>query len=143
MGRRPSERIVHRYSIRDGTAGGYFLGNGKEMHHVRTAHLLAFFNPMIRSLRTFELASQSVHVQELVDISRICRSTHSDFLAVADSELLLPLIQVLRDKLPDLKIRDGDTICCMESYSDPRHNMPRVRGKIQRWFLFEGGGWRQ
>ncbi len=72
------------------------------MQHVLVAHLLGFFNPMIRSLRAFELASQSAHVQELVDIPRICRSTHSDFLTVADPKLLTPFIQALRAKVSDL-----------------------------------------
>lgn len=79
-----------------------------QVQHVLAAHLLGFFNPMIRSLRTFELASQSAPVQELVDIRRICRSTHSDFLAVADPQLLTPLIQALRAKVPDLGRRDGE-----------------------------------
>lgn len=79
-----------------------------KVQHVLVAHLLGFFNPMIRSLRTFELASQSEHVQDLVDIPRICRSTHSDFLAMADPNLLAPLIRALRAKVPDLCRRDGE-----------------------------------
>ena len=79
-----------------------------KMQHVLVAHLLGFFNPMIRSLRTFELASQREHVQELINIPRICRSTHSDFLAVADPKLLTPLIQALRAKVPDLCRRDWE-----------------------------------
>ena len=79
-----------------------------KVQHVLAVHLLGFFNPMIRSLRTFELASQSAHVQEVVDIRRICRSTHSDFLAMADPQLLTPLIQALRAKVPDLGRRDGE-----------------------------------
>ena len=77
-------------------------------HHVLAIHLVGFFNPMIRSLRTFDLASQSQTVRELVDMPRVCRSTHSDFLAVADPELLTPLIEALRAKVPDLRRRDGE-----------------------------------
>ena len=68
-------------------------------HHVLAIHLVGFFNPMIRSLRTLELASQSQTVRELVDMPRVCRSTHNDFPAVADPELLTPLIEALQDTL--------------------------------------------
>ncbi len=71
-----------------------------ESHHVLVLHLLGFYNPMMRSLRTFELASQNQHVQEMVGLERICRSTHSDFLAMVDGELLVPVVQALREKIP-------------------------------------------
>jgi hypothetical protein len=71
-----------------------------EAHHVLLLHLLGFYNPMMRSLRTFELASQNQHVQEVVGLERVCRSTHSDFLAVADPEILMPVVQALRKKVP-------------------------------------------
>lgn len=71
-----------------------------ESHHVLLLHLLGFYNPMMRSLRTFELASQNQHVQEVVGLERVCRSTHSDFLAVVDPEILEPVVQALRKKVP-------------------------------------------
>jgi|GEM_PF-2104852 len=71
-----------------------------EAHHVLSLHLLGFYNPMMRSLRTFELASQNQHVQEVVGLERVCRSTHSDFLAVAEPEILMPVVQALRQKIP-------------------------------------------
>ncbi|MGC8551321.1 MAG: hypothetical protein ACP5O7_00475 [Phycisphaerae bacterium] len=71
-----------------------------EAHHVLLLHLLGFYNPMMRSLRTFELASQHRRVQEVVGLDRVCRSTHSDFLAVADPEILMPVVRALRKKVP-------------------------------------------
>ena len=71
-----------------------------EAHHVLALHLLGFYNPMMRSLRTFELASQNQHVREVVGLERVCRSTHSDFLAVAEPEILMPVVQALCEKIP-------------------------------------------
>ena len=79
-----------------------------EAHHVLLLHLLGFYNPMMRSLRTFELASQNQHVQEVVGLERVCRSTHSDFLAVADPEILMPVVQALRKKVPEAAKWRGD-----------------------------------
>ena len=80
-----------------------------EAHHVLLLHLLGFYNPMMRSLRTFELASQNQHVQEVVGLERVCRSTHSDFLAVVDPEILEPVVQALRKKVPEVGKRRDDT----------------------------------
>jgi len=79
-----------------------------EAHHVLSLHLLGFYNPMMRSLRTFELASQNRHVQEVVGLERVCRSTHSDFLAVAEPEILMPVVQALRQKVPEAAKWRGD-----------------------------------
>ena len=71
-----------------------------EAYHVLILHLLGFYNPMLRSLRTHELASQHPAVRARVGLDRVCRSTHSDFLKVADPALLLPLVRALREKIP-------------------------------------------
>ncbi len=75
-----------------------------EAHHVlvlsRCPSGLGFYNPMMRSLRSLELARQNHRVQEVVGLERIGRSTHSDFLAVADRAVLMPVVRALREKLP-------------------------------------------
>lgn len=71
-----------------------------EAHHVLVLHLLGFYNPMMRSLRSFELASENHRVRKVVGLDRVCRSTHSDFLAVADPAVLMPVVRALREKLP-------------------------------------------
>jgi hypothetical protein len=62
-----------------------------EAHHVLGLHLLGFYNPMMRSLRNFELASQNHRVGKVVGLDHVCRSTHSDFLAAPRKFLALPL----------------------------------------------------
>lgn len=75
-----------------------------EAHHVlvlsRCPSGLGSYNPMMRSLRSLELARQNHRVQEVVGLERIGRSTHSDFLAVADPAVLMPVVRALREKLP-------------------------------------------
>ncbi len=66
------------------------------------AYLLAFFNTSIKSLRTIEDFSQTVQGQKHLTIRKICKSTLSDFNALANPERLQPLIQELRKGL-DLK----------------------------------------
>jgi hypothetical protein len=59
-------------------------------------HLLAFFNPSIRSLRTYDDFSQTKQAQRHLATGRISRSTLSDFHKFADPERLRPLIAELR-----------------------------------------------
>ena len=63
---------------------------------VFVAYLLAFFNPSIRTLRTIEDFSQTKQAQKHLAVSKICRSTLSDFQKIADPEQLQPIIQALR-----------------------------------------------
>ncbi len=79
-----------------------------ETQHVLIFHLLGFYHPMLRSLRTFDLASQNQHIHKVVGRSRVCRSTHSDFLAAVDPATLWPVIQALRKKIPAAPKRQGD-----------------------------------
>lgn len=72
-----------------------------------TAYLLAFFNPILRSLRTLEDASTSQRMQDHLSIERLCRSTLSDANGILDSKLLLPLVADLRARLPNLPKADN------------------------------------
>jgi hypothetical protein len=60
------------------------------------AHLLAFFNPTLRSLRTIEDFSQTRQAQRHLSVRRLCKSTLSDFHRLAEPTLLEPLIERLR-----------------------------------------------
>lgn len=63
---------------------------------VAIAHLLAFFNPTLRSLRTIEDFSQTRQAQRHLSVRRLCKSTLSDFHRVADPSLLQPLVARLQ-----------------------------------------------
>ena len=60
------------------------------------AHLLAFFNPTLRSLRTIEDFSRTRQAQRHLSVRRLCKSTLSDFHQVADPGLLEPIVARLR-----------------------------------------------
>ena len=74
---------------------------------VLTALLLAFFNPVMRSLRMIEDFSNCPLVQDELHVERICKSTLSDLQRIADPSLLEPLIQSLQAQLPHLQKTDG------------------------------------
>ena len=59
------------------------------------AHLLAFFNPTLRSLRTIEDFSQTRQAQRHLSMRRLCKSTMSDFHRIADPALLEPIVEHL------------------------------------------------
>jgi len=61
--------------------------------------LLAFFDPMARSLRTIE---DKDDFGGRLDLPRLARSTTADALAAFDPACLLPLIEDLRRRVPDL-----------------------------------------
>lgn len=63
------------------------------------ALLAAFFNPVARSLRGIEDASQMPGINQHLDIASIKRSTASDALAMFDPALLLPLMADLRKRV--------------------------------------------
>jgi hypothetical protein len=88
-------RMLEKYveSLRDADAHGnrrLFLDD------VVIAHLLAFFNPTLRSLRTIEDFSQTRQAQRHLSVRRLCKSTLSDFHRVADPALLSPIIERLK-----------------------------------------------
>ena len=59
---------------------------------VLIAHLLAFFNPTLRSLRTLEDFSQTRQAQRALSGRKLCKSTLADFHRVVEPALLEPLI---------------------------------------------------
>jgi len=63
------------------------------------AMLLAFYNPVARSLRGVEDASQMPGINQHLQIDALKRSTTSDALKLFDPDLLLPLIRNLRERI--------------------------------------------
>jgi hypothetical protein len=61
--------------------------------------LLAFHNPVLRSLRTIADFSQTRQAQKHLSIRRICKSTLSDFHQLADPTRLEPILTALRGEL--------------------------------------------
>lgn len=59
------------------------------------AHLLAFFNPTLRSLRTIEDFSQTRQARKHLSVRRLCKSTLSDFHRLCDPTVLQPVVQRL------------------------------------------------
>lgn len=70
--------------------------------------LYGFYNPLARSTRTLELLSQLCPAAQHLSVERICRSTLSDALKLFDPHLLLPLLQELRQRVPDLSRKDPE-----------------------------------
>lgn len=66
---------------------------------VFVAYLLSFFNPSVRTLRTIEDFSQTRQAQKCLSVRRVCKSTLSDFNAIADPQRLQPIIAALREEL--------------------------------------------
>src|SRR5215468_3287231 len=68
-------------------------GNRKLFYEdVLIAHLLAFFNPTLRSLRTLEDFSQTRQAQRHLAVHKLCKSTLADFHRVVDPTLLEPIV---------------------------------------------------
>src|SRR5688500_10919760 len=82
-------------------------------HGNRTLHadqlllglLCAFFDPMARSLRTIEASGD---FGGRLDLPRLARSTTADALAAFDPSCLKPVIDDLRERVPDLPHADAD-----------------------------------
>ena len=70
------------------------------------AYLLAFFNPVIRSLRCTEDMSQLESINRFLSVDVICKSTLSDANALFDPRHLHGLLAHVRSKLPQLKQQD-------------------------------------
>jgi len=70
------------------------------------AYLIAFFHPTVRSLRTLDDLSQVPAMTQHLSAQRLCRSTISDANALFDAQLLEPLIEHLRGRVPQLPQRD-------------------------------------
>jgi hypothetical protein len=69
------------------------------LSHVVVAHLLAFFNPALRGLRSIEELFEQPHVRKRLGTPRIPRSTLADAQRLFDPQLLLPLIRSLQQRL--------------------------------------------
>lgn len=82
-------------------------------HGNRTLHidqlfiglLLSFFDPTVRSLRLIE---DKKNFGGRLDLSRLARSTTADALEVFDPACLKPIIDDLRERVPDLNGADAD-----------------------------------
>jgi len=70
------------------------------------AYLMAFFHPTVRSLRTLDDLSQVPAMAPHLSTDRLCRSTLSDANALFDAQLLEPIIEHLRGRVPQLPQRD-------------------------------------
>jgi hypothetical protein len=81
---------------------------------VVVVYLLAFFNPVLRSLRTIEDASQLPGINRFLDVEAVCRSTLSVANTLFDPSELEGLIADLRTKLPNLHQIDGDLASLLE-----------------------------
>jgi len=85
-------------------------------HGNRTLHvdqlflglLLAFFDPLARSLRRIE---DHGDFNGRLDLPRLARSTTADALAAFDPSCLRPIIDDLRERVPHLPHEDADLSC--------------------------------
>jgi hypothetical protein len=69
------------------------------------ALLLAFFDPLVRSLRLIE---DQGDFNGQIDLPQLARSTTSDALASFDPQLLTPIIADLQQRVPRLSCNDPD-----------------------------------
>lgn len=91
------------------------------------ALLIAFYNPVARSLRGVEDASQMPKINQHLDIGAIKRSTASDALAAFDPQLLMPLISDLRRRVSPRQMDVADDT---------------LRGLLNRLLAFDGSYFR-
>lgn len=107
--------------------------------------LLSFFDPMTRSLRRIE---DHGNFRGQLDLQKMARSTTSDALAVFDPKLLLPLIEDLQSRVPNLVKTDQSlagitqqiiaadgtymtTICDVAWALHHTHHNGRVQGQVR------------
>ena len=100
-------KILQKFvkNLRDEEAAN---SNGNQklfLDDVVIAYLLTFFNASIKSLRTIEDFSQTRQGQKHLSIRKICKSTLSDFNALANPERLQPLIHALRKGLDKTQLK--------------------------------------
>lgn len=69
---------------------------------VVVAHLLAFFNPALRGLRSIQELFEDAKVRKAFRSPRVPKSTLADAQRLFDPELLTPLIAALQERLADL-----------------------------------------
>lgn len=78
------------------------------MDSVLVAYLLAFFNPVLRSLRTIEALECDSRFEQTFSEASLRKSTFSDAAALFDPHLLRPIVAELKKRLPDLEKIDSD-----------------------------------
>ena len=108
--------------------------------HALTVLLLAFFNPVMRSLRMIEDFSKCALVQDELEVERVCRSTLSDLQSIADASLLEPLIQSLQDKLPGLQKTDGPLGALLKHMRLVDGSFFKIAADVQ-WAFRKGKPW--
>jgi len=91
------------------------------------ALLLAFYNPVVRSLRGVEDASQMPGINRHLDIAAIKRSTAGDAMSAFDPQLLLPLIEDLSRQVTPRQMDETDET---------------LRGLLNRLLAFDGSYFR-
>lgn len=96
-GRRLIQRIEQQLDALD---AHYDHGNRElKFHHLVVAHLIAFFNPTIESLRRIEDLSEVAANRRRFKLPRLPKSTLSDAQRLFDPVLLTPLVEQLKHKL--------------------------------------------
>jgi hypothetical protein len=95
---RPIEQQLR--ALRDAPAHG-----NRELFydHLVAAHLIAFFNSSVKSLRRIEDVFESPDVRKRLSLPRVPKSTLSDAQRVFDPKLLLPIIEELKGQVPVLR----------------------------------------
>jgi hypothetical protein len=81
---------------------------------VVVVYLMAFFNPILKSLRTIEDASQLPEINQFIDAEAVCKSTLSMANQIFDPSELEGLIADLRCKLPNLHQSNGDLAALLD-----------------------------
>ena len=114
----------------------------RRLHYddVLTLLLLAFFNPVINSLRMIEDFSSSPGVREELDIERVCRSTLSDANRLLDPTLLEPLIEELQRQLPALAQTDRPLGALLKQMRLVDGSFFKLAGEVQ-WAFKKGKAW--
>lgn len=107
---------------------------------VLTALLLAFFNPVMRSLRMIEDFSNCPLVQDELHVERICKSTLSDLQRIADPSLLEPLIQSLQAQIPHLQKTDGPLGTLLKKMRLVDGSFFKLAADVQ-WAFRKGKAW--
>ena len=107
---------------------------------VLTALLLAFFNPVMRSLRTIEDFSQCPLVQDELEVDCICKSTLSDTQRILDPSLLEPLIESLQAQIPHLQKTDGPLGKLLKRMRLVDGSFFALAGEVQ-WAFRKGKAW--
>lgn len=103
-GRQLIRRIEKQLKALD---GHYSHGNRElKFHQVVVAHLIAFFNPAIESLRRVEDLTETSANRRRFGLPRLPKSTLSDAQRLFDPALLTPLVEQLKRKL-DIQADDS------------------------------------